>query len=68
MEYEEHSQTDENFYIIVNKLIDLSSRSWELFKSSELEEKQQLLNFLFQKSYLQGKMPYFNSKTPLQGS
>ena len=67
MEYEEHSQADENFYIIANKLIELSSRAWELFESSELEEKQQLLNFLLQNSYLQGKKALFELKNPFAG-
>jgi len=67
MEYEEHSQADENFYIIANKLIELSSRAWELFESSELEEKQQLLNFLLQNSYLQGKNALFELKNPFSG-
>lgn len=67
IEYEEHSQADKNFYIIANKLIDLSSKAWEIFKSSELEEKQQLLNFILQNSYLQGKKALFELKNPFAG-
>ncbi len=67
MEYEEHSQADGSFYITANKLIELASRAWELFESSELEEKQQLLNFLLQNSYLKGKKDLFELKIPFNG-
>lgn len=67
MEYEEHSEADGNFYITANKLIDLSDKAWEIFESSELEEKQQLLNFLLQNSYLKGKKALFELKNPFSG-
>ena len=67
IQYEDHSKADENFYINANKILDLASRAWELFESSEAEEKTQLLNFILQNFSLKGKNLSFEAKIPFSG-
>jgi site-specific DNA recombinase len=67
IQLEEHSQGNHNFYITANKIIDISQRAWEIFESSEVEEKTQLLNFLLQNCELEGKKLLYKLKTPFNG-
>ena len=50
-----HVKADETFYITANAVLSLASRAKELFESSEVDEKRQLLNFVFQNLSLDGK-------------
>ena len=50
-----HVKADETFYITANTVLNLASRAKELFESSEVDEKRQLLNFVFQNLVLEGK-------------
>lgn len=52
---ERHVHADEQFYITANTVMRLASRAWEIFESSEVEEKRQLLNFVFQNLQLDGE-------------
>ena len=55
---------DETYYITVSKVLDVASRAYEIFKSSEIEEKRQLLNFLLQNCLLEGEKPnIYNTRT-----
>lgn len=67
IQYEDHSNADESFYINAIKILDLASRAWELFESSEAEEKTQLLNFILQNFSLKGKKLSFEAKIPFSG-
>jgi hypothetical protein len=67
IQYENHSNADENFYINASKILDLASRAWELFESSEAQEKTQLLNFILQNFSLKGKNLSFEAKIPFSG-
>lgn len=67
LQCEDHSKADESFYINANKILDLASRAWELFESSEAEEKTQLLNFILQNFFLKGKNLSFDAKIPFSG-
>ncbi len=67
IQLEEHTQGNQNFYIAPNKIIDLTQRAWEIFESSEVENKIQLLNFLLQNCELEGKKLLFKLKTPFEG-
>jgi len=67
MQYEDHSRADESFCINSSTLLDLASRAWELFESSEAEEKTQLLNFTLQNFSLAGKNLSFDAKIPFSG-
>ncbi len=50
-----HEKADHNFYVTANMVMNLAARAREIFESSEVDEKRQLLNFLFQNLKLDGK-------------
>jgi DNA gyrase/topoisomerase IV subunit A len=52
---ERHIRADEQFYITANTVMRLASRAREIFESSEVGEKRQLLNFVFQNLQLDGE-------------
>jgi len=52
---QKHVKADEAFYITANTVLNLASRARELFESSEVDEKRQLLNFVFQNLVLDGE-------------
>ncbi len=52
---ERHVRADEQFYITANTVMRLASRAREIFESSEVEEKRQLLNFVLQNLQLDGE-------------
>nr|NGX60467.1 hypothetical protein [Chlamydiota bacterium] len=43
-----HEKADQNFYVTANLVMNLASRAWEIFESSEAGEKRQLLDLVFQ--------------------
>ena len=43
-----HETFDLEFHVTANQVMQLAKRAWEIFESSEVEEKRQLLNFVFQ--------------------
>jgi len=59
-----HDWADEKYYITVNKVFSLTQRAFEIFESSEIQEKRQLLNFLLQNLELKGKKLLYKLKTP----
>ena len=59
-----YDQADEKFYLTANTVPNLAQKALEIFESSEVSEKQQLLNFLLQNLKLQGKKLLFELKTP----
>ncbi len=54
-EMKAHVNADETCLITAKTVLDLAKRAKELFMSSKLEEKQQLLNFVFSNLKLDGK-------------
>lgn len=50
-----HEKADQNFYVTANMAMNLAARAREIFQSSEVEEKRQLLNLVFQNLKLEGK-------------
>lgn len=59
-----HSEADEEFYLIANTILNIAKRALEIFKSSEVPEKRQLLNFLLQNCQLEGKNLVFSMRSP----
>lgn len=59
-----YTNADENFYLTANMTLNLAKRAYEIFESSEIFEKRQLLNFLLQNLELRGKKLLFELKTP----
>ena len=64
MKMECYDQADEKFYITANTVLNLAKKSLEIFKSSEVAEKRQLLNFLLQNLQLKDRKLMFTLKTP----
>ena len=64
-EMQRYTNADENFYLTANRVLNLAKRAYEVFQSSEVNEKRQLLNFLLQNLELEGKKLLFKLKTPL---
>jgi len=59
-----YTKADENYYLTANMVLNLAKKAYEIFQSSEVEEKRQLLNFLLQNLTLDGKKLNFELKTP----
>ena len=59
-----YDQADENYYITANTVLSLAQKAYEIFQSSEVAEKRQLLNFLLQNPELNGRKLVFKLKTP----
>lgn len=57
------SKADEEYYITSSLLLDLASRSQELFLSSEPDEKREIVQLIFQNLSLnQGNLEYTMNK------
>ena len=63
-EMKRHEVADKNFYITANMVLKLAARTRELFESSEVDEKRQLLNFVFQNLRLDKKTLLINTHEP----
>ena len=59
-----HSDADEEFYLTANMVLKLAQRALQIFKSSEVDEKRQFLNFLLQNCQLEGKKLSFSMRYP----
>ena len=59
-----YTDADENYYLTANITLNLAKKAYEIFQSSEPEEKWQFLSFLLQNLKLQGKKLNFELKTP----
>jgi len=64
VEMARYTDADESFYLTANMTLNLAKKAYEIFESSEVSEKRQLLNFLFQNLQLSGKNLLFKLKTP----
>ena len=58
-----YTDADENFYLPANMGLHLVKKAYEIFQSSEVSEKRQLLNFLLQNLKLSGRKLIFTLKT-----
>ena len=56
--------SEEEYSLTLIKLIDISLRAYELFESSEVEQKRQIINFVFTNLELRGKTLEFELKKP----
>ncbi|MCB9798320.1 hypothetical protein H6758_01175 [Candidatus Nomurabacteria bacterium] len=68
IQLERHTVADENFSLSAAQLLSVAQRAAEIFESSEIEEKRQLLNFVFQNFKLKEKKLLFELKNPFQDS
>ena len=61
---ERHHTGNEQFKIALSSLIDLASHAYELFESSTIDEKRQLIGYLFSNLELKGAKLEYNLKKP----
>ena len=59
-----HSDTDKDFYLTANRVFSLAQRAAEIFDSSEVHEKRQLLSFVVQNCRLSGQKLSFDLREP----
>jgi len=64
LKLKQYTEADEKFGITVNYLLDLASRAYELFESSKVEQKRQLINFLLSNLQLKGKTLLYEVNKP----
>ena len=57
-------EVEDNYYITAKYILDLSIRAYDLFKSSEVEEKRQLIKLILSNLRLSGKNLVFNAAKP----
>ena len=55
---------EDNYYITAKYVLDLSRRAYDLFKSSEVEEKRQLIKLILSNLRLSGKNLVFDAAKP----
>lgn len=67
LQLEDHTKGNQGFYITANTILNLTNRAFEIFESSEPEEKTQLLKFILQNLELKGKKLVYELKNPFQG-
>jgi bacterioferritin (cytochrome b1) len=60
----DHTDADGNFHLTANMILSICKRAKEIFKSSEVAEKQQILSFLLQNCTLNEKTLYFTMRSP----
>jgi site-specific DNA recombinase len=60
----DHSKADEQFLISSSYILDLANRAYELFESSQAEQKRRLLNFVFANFSTQGSKLQYKIKEP----
>jgi site-specific DNA recombinase len=63
----EHSKADETFLITSSYLLQLASRAFELFESSQTQQKRQLLNFMFANMQAKAGKLVWELKNPFAG-
>lgn len=61
---QEHTQADENYYITAGTVLNLAKGALELFESSEIPRKRELLNYLLQNCTANGKKLEFTMRSP----
>ncbi len=59
-----HTKADEQFAMTVNRLLELASRAYDLFLSSEMDEKRQLIGFVFSNLQIRGKNLEYSMRKP----
>jgi len=59
-----HTKADEAFNVTVSSLMGLASRAYELFESSKVDQKRQLMSFVLSNLRLKGKNLEFSMRKP----
>lgn len=57
-------EAEDNYYITAKYILELSNRAYELFKSSEVEERRQLIKLVLQNLRIEGRLVKFEGLKP----
>ncbi len=57
-------EAEDNYYITAKYLVDLTQRAYELFKSSEVEERRQLIKLVLSNLKVEGKKVVYEAQKP----
>ena len=57
-------EAEDNYYITAKYLLELANRAYELFKSSEVEERRQLIKLVLQNLRVEGKSVRYDGLKP----
>lgn len=57
-------EAEDNYYVTAKYILDLANRAYDLFISSELEEKRQLIKLVLLNLKLDGKIVHFEANKP----
>lgn len=66
LQLESQTHNDEQYHINVRKILSLAQKAHNLFMSSEVEQKRQLINFSLSNLLLDGKKLYFTIRSPFK--
>ncbi|MEY4440389.1 MAG: hypothetical protein RLY49_15 [Candidatus Parcubacteria bacterium] len=64
MQLEDHTNADHSYHIQVTTVLNLSRKIREIFESSEIQEKRQILNYILQNPTVNGKKLEFTMAKP----
>ncbi len=64
IELEEHMKADTDYKTTIGTVFSVAQRAEQIFLSSEVEEKRQLLNFLLQNPTVKQKTLYYTMRSP----
>lgn len=59
-------EANESYYVTASKILSIAQRAGEIFESSEIDEKRQIINFIFQNLEMEGKTLDYELKTPFK--
>jgi hypothetical protein len=62
----QHTNADMDFALTVTNLLNLASRASELFESSKVDQKRQLISFVVSNLRLNGKKVLYDLKKPFE--
>ncbi|GEM_PF-4650746 len=57
-------EAEDNYYVTAKYLLELTNKAYELFESSEIEERRQLIKLVLQNVRLEGKIVRYDGLKP----
>ena len=57
-------EAEDNYYITAEYVLKIANKAYELFKSSEVEERRQLIKLVLQNPRVEGKNVVFDLQKP----
>jgi len=64
MQRKNHLKADETFQVTVKTVLSLASKAYDIFESSNIEQKRKLINYVFSNFQLRGVSLEYDLKKP----